>query len=206
MPGVDQILSLIVQQGADELRLVAGQTPVVLAAGALRRFTMSPTPDAVLRQLLGGLLTAERLAELERTGRAEFEHQAANGGRFSVALTLSDAVGLAATFALGSGRKILAPERPAQLEATPATTATSGASRLNELVEQALAVNASDVHLADGEPPYFRVDGRLQRAARAVPGAVEDYVELDERAPRRPSRAAAPWSSASRSARRSACE
>jgi twitching motility protein PilT len=191
MPGVDQILSVVVQQGANELRLGTDQTPVVLARGVPRRFTMSPTPDSVLRQLLGELLTAERVAELERTGRASFEHHAPNIGRFRVMLTAQAAGGFEATLVLaGTGDAVLA-ERLPKPEPTPATavsgvsrpaTAVSRASRLNELLERALAANASDVHLADGEPPYFRVDGRLERAPHAVHGAVEDFFELDERA------------------------
>ena len=49
MAGVDQILRAIVQQGADELRLLTDQAPLVLAGGSPRRFTMSPTPETVLR-------------------------------------------------------------------------------------------------------------------------------------------------------------
>jgi twitching motility protein PilT len=97
MAGVDQILHAIVQQGADELRLATDQTPLVFARGMPRRFTMSPTPQSVLEQLLGPLLTPERLAELERTGRAAFEYRAGSVGRFEVVLGRG-ATGLEANF------------------------------------------------------------------------------------------------------------
>jgi twitching motility protein PilT len=74
MSGIDQILSIIVQQGANELRLGTDQEPQVFAAGARRRFTMSSTPDGVLRQLLGDILTAERESELSGKGRIEFDY------------------------------------------------------------------------------------------------------------------------------------
>src|SRR6187455_3840273 len=102
MPGVDQILSAIVQQGADELRLVAEENPVVLAAGVPRRFTMAATPDGILRQLLGDLLNADRVRELDTAGRVEVEHHPKGLGRFGVTLTRGAEGRLTATFLRGA--------------------------------------------------------------------------------------------------------
>jgi len=174
MPGVDQILSAIVQQGADELRLVSDEVPVVLAAGAPRRFTMAATPDTTLRQLLGELLSADRSSELEATGRAAFEHHPKGLGPFGVVLALDAARRLEVTFRRGalapsaseaSPRPALAPAEPRPAAASPVAPGLVLHPRLHDLCEEAARVRASDIHLADGEPTYFRVDGRLQRVS-----------------------------------------
>jgi twitching motility protein PilT len=207
MAGVDQILRAIVQQGADELRLVTGQAPLVFARASPRRFTMSPTPDSVLRQLLSPLLTAERLAELERTGRVTFEYRAETAGAFDVILHRG-AAGLEAHFTLhgvttattatatatapeaaspGNARRDpsrTAVEPPAHVS-TDAATSTAGAAapvmtmtpRLLELVERAVMLRASDLHLSETEPPYLRVDGLLRRLDGLAPG-VASVLEL----------------------------
>src|SRR4051812_25989839 len=187
MAGVDQILRAIVQQGADELRLVTDQAPLVFARGSPRRFTMSPTPETVLRQLLSPLLTPERLAELERTGRVTFEYRAETAGTFDVALGRG-AAGLEAQFvthgasalpaepgATGNARRdptrvAVEPAVHTPSAAEPPLTAASADApavtmtpRLLELVEQAVSLRASDIHLSEGEPPYLRVDGQLRR-------------------------------------------
>jgi twitching motility protein PilT len=199
MAGVDQILHAIVQQGADELRLATDQAPLVFANGAARRFTMAPTPEPVLRQLLNQLLTAERLAMVERSVRVEFERDAGRAGRFVVAL-VRGAAGLEATFitaasaaarhpgAVSNPAEPAAPAPPVEVArgtaaGAPVARGTSEAEgvtvteRFIALVEQAAAARASDLHLAAAEPAYFRVDGRLER----VPGAeigLRAYLEL----------------------------
>src|SRR3954471_16078313 len=110
MAGVDQILRAIVQLGADELRLLTDQAPLVFARGLPLRFTMSPTPETVLRQLLSPLLTPERLAELERAGRVTFEYRAETAGAFDVALGRGT-TGLEAHFTLHGATAL--PAEPA---------------------------------------------------------------------------------------------
>ena len=187
MAGVDQILRVIVQQGADELRLATDQAPLVFGRGSPRRFTLSPTPETVLRQLLSPLLTPERLAELERTGRVTFEYRAETAGTFDVAFGRS-AAGLEAQFvthgasalpaepgATGNARRdppriAVEAAQPTPSAAEPSLAAASADApavtmtpRLLELVEQAVSLRASDIHLSEGEPPYLRVDGQLRR-------------------------------------------
>lgn len=200
MAGVDQILSAIVQQGADELRLGTDQSPVVLAMGATRRFTMSPTSDAVLRQLLGELLSSQRLGELDSQRRCSFEHTVLNVGQFQVTLIARQSGGIDATFLRsGIARSAVAQPTPKHTNDinAPAVTlsqqlntnsaqasppSTMGELRctdaLRDIVEQANRLHASDIHLADGQRPYFRVDGRLSMAPNLIEGQVTDYFEI----------------------------
>jgi twitching motility protein PilT len=197
MAGVDQILHAIVQQGADEVRFVSDQAPLVFARGVQRRFSMAPTPEALLRQLLSQLLTAERLAELERASHVGFEYQAGTVGRFGVALARGPH-GLEATFVAGGAVPARAPEAapralesaprapspdraadpsPAPTEAPPDAPAVAVTPRLVALVERAVAARASDVHLADGEQPRLRIDGQLEELGGVEPG-IAGYLEL----------------------------
>ncbi|HWP08864.1 MAG TPA: PilT/PilU family type 4a pilus ATPase [Polyangiaceae bacterium] len=192
MPGVDQILSAITQQGADELRLTSDEVPVVLAAGLPRRFTMASTPEATLRQLLGELLSPERQRELETSRLVEFEHHPKNLGRFAVTLLLDSERRLQATFRRGAPGMAVrsegaspAPALPAGSEraATPPVTSPQSASleldpRLVELCVEAARLRASDIHIADGEPTFLRIDGRLERVSEARDG-VRSYLRLD---------------------------
>jgi twitching motility protein PilT len=227
--GVDQILHAIVQQGADELRLASDQAPLVFARGVPRHFSMSPTPETVLRSLLGPLLTADRLAELERTGRSAFEYRAGSVGRFEGVLgrgqhgleakftALGETAARSAELAppvvrSGARSETAAPSatparavEPTSPKATSSTElSTSGAPRAPapraagqaappaerpadlptiamtqsfvELVEQAVAARASDLHLSESEAPYLRVDGQLRRT-EASPG-VAPYLDI----------------------------
>jgi twitching motility protein PilT len=56
-----------------------------------------------------------------------------------------------------------APIRSGTAEAVAAPRASAGSPRLAELVRAALALRASDLHLAEGEWPSVRVDSALQR-------------------------------------------
>ena len=188
MPGVDQILSAIVQQGADELRLASDEPPIVLAAGVPLRFTMAPTPELTLRQLLGELLGAERMGVLEAAGRVDFEHHPKALGRFAVTLTFGAERRLAATFFRGTrvsagGEPQVARAAPAALASVTAGTAPAASplgltARLLDLCEQASRLRASDIHLADAQPTYFRIDGRLERVSGARQG-IGEHLELD---------------------------
>jgi twitching motility protein PilT len=185
MPGIDQVLSIIVQQGANELRLGTDQEPQVFAMGARRRFTMSSTPDAALRQLLGDILSVERESELSGKGRVQFDYDAGGIGQFQVFLSARSDSGFSITFIQSSKRAGKAAATIDQTAAaavepsTPSTQTTPQATKpleyrtleqpqvncsagLLELVERATMSRASDIHLADGQVPCLRVDGRLK--------------------------------------------
>ena len=65
MARIDSLLSIVVQQGADELRLGTDRDPRMFAAGVPRRLTVPSTSEETLRTLLGDTLAADRLAEMQ---------------------------------------------------------------------------------------------------------------------------------------------
>jgi twitching motility protein PilT len=205
MSGVDQILSVVVQQGANELRLGTDQEPQVFAHGARRRFTMSPTPDSVLRQLLGEIFSAEREAELAKLPRLGFDYEAHGIGRFQVQISRRASGGMDVVFLQSAGRG--APVR-AKLEPSDASVVEvnkrpgPGAAgtlvqmtpdvhpvevtpqreynpRFAQLIEQAVLSRASDLHLADGQPAFLRVDGRLRTLSEQPIPSVSELFGLD---------------------------
>ncbi|HEX3344404.1 MAG TPA: hypothetical protein VHS09_07510, partial [Polyangiaceae bacterium] len=71
MARVDSLLSILAQQGANELRLGTDKEPKMLAFGAAKRLSIPTTPEDTLRELLGEILTPEREQALKAQGRVE---------------------------------------------------------------------------------------------------------------------------------------
>jgi twitching motility protein PilT len=195
MAGIDQILSLLVEQGANELRLGTDREPQMFVMGTPRRLSMAATPEFVLRQLLGEMLSKERDQELERARHLVFEYDAAGLGQFHVSLVRRDGDGFDVTM-LHSGRAgrsgakapreppgVPEPSQPQATTATPSEHVVShsrltATPRLCALVERAAATRASDIHLTDGAPPYLRVDGRLQLLRDEPSEGLDRWLEL----------------------------
>lgn len=188
MAGVDQILHAIVQQGADEVRFVSEQTPLVFARGVQRRFSMAPTPEPVLKQLLSQLLTPERLAELERAGQVGFEYQAGTVGRFGALLARGPS-GLEATFVAGGAIPVRVAASASAATAHPASPSGASAASLDAAVPHAasptgaFAEHERVAHSRDAPPveraPLAVTPRLLELVERAVAGRASD-VHLSE--------------------------
>ena len=207
MPGIDQILSIVSQQGADELRLAADEEPQVFASGLRKRFVMSATSEPVLRHLLGDLVSGEREIQLAATGHLQFEYRAKGIGRFQVTLETRHDKRLEVVFTTASAPR---PEEPkpqpalttdapihpiaaeisplaSSLATQPLDTSSVNADpggactfELENLVTQAIEARASDIHLADNEPVYLRIDGQLQRLASASSLRVDSFLSFGD--------------------------
>lgn len=198
MPGIDQILSVVVKQGANELRLATNREPSVFAQGTRLRFTMAPTSNAVLRQLLGNILSPERDLELTQKRQLAFEYHLAKVGDFKVKASSRGSDELEVTFSLTSTLTAPTTAAPAPIRPAPdlpnsvaAPSSVDGArvaaeptctQLLVELVQLARQAHASDLHLADGEVPYLRVDGRLRPVSNFTAVQVADAFRLDKSA------------------------
>jgi len=202
MRGIDQILSFLVQDGADELRLSTDEEPEAFARGARRHFSMAKTPDSVLRHLLGDLLSREREAQLAAQRALDFVYEASGVGVFDVCLQTRTDGGLAITFTRSSTEMLPPPSQAATVagstgRAPPPGTRTTGSGeadppasggsltytpQLQSIVEQAALRKASDIHLTDHEPVYIRVDGHLMRLESAPSTALHDLFQLDGQA------------------------
>ncbi len=185
MPQIDSLLALVDSQGANELRLGSDKAPAMLASGSPKKLTIPATSTDTLRELFGELLDETRLAQLDRLGRVEFAHEASRAGRYRVTVTKRPGVLLAFdAILLKSNEPIAAaivaappapraappPPPPQAPTAAPSPNAASGSAGtaayrsgggLMDLVQRALSMGASDLHLADREPPMARIHGQI---------------------------------------------
>jgi len=186
MARVDSLLSIVVQQGANELRLGTDREPKMLAFGTPKRLAIPSTSEDTLRELLGEILTGEREQAMRAGGRVDVRYEAAGLGAFQVKLLgraegAFDAVFLRETRPSPGGAlpAMAPPTAPPVAPATPGASATTVATQsFVELVATAAALRASDIHLLDGACPIVRVDGSLRRLAEA-PVALLPLLSLD---------------------------
>ncbi|MFS8069505.1 MAG: ATPase, T2SS/T4P/T4SS family, partial [Byssovorax sp.] len=197
MARIDSLLNLVDRQGANELRIGADREPQMFAEGTPKRLTMPKTSMETVRELLGELLPEDRERVLVEQGQVQFVHDTPGSGSFRVTLTRRgppsatlelDAVFLRArskqaappppmrttTPTLVVEREPRAAEAPAEIASPPRAAATSADAgpELAALIARAAALQASDVHLMEGEAPVVRIDGHL----RALTG--EPVVDL----------------------------
>lgn len=191
MARIDSLLAIVVDQGANELRLGSDREPKMFAHGTPKKLHLPPMPEQTIRELLGELVSGERAAALEARRPVEVTHDAGALGRFHVTLTSREGGGIDVLFILGGKRpgapppgtaqattaaqpapapsetERAAPLPPAQpveprrTASTPRPFVIGLASPAASLVARAVSMAASDLHLLDGEPPAVRVAGTL---------------------------------------------
>ncbi len=200
MSRVDSLLSILSQQGANELRLGTDREPKMLAFGTPKRLSIPSTPEDTLRELLGDILDTEREQAVKAHGRVDFTYEAAGIGAFQVRLTARPGGGFDAVFLKQASRRAapvapppVAPAATAPAAApaavqyaqaapvayappAPLTMAGAGArdassDALTQLIGAAFSMRASDLHLTHGASPVLRVDGTLRNLG-------EDPVDL----------------------------
>ncbi len=166
MPRIDPLLRMIVQQGGTEMRLAANEAPSLFHGKTQLRLFLPPMGEALLREMVLELAPADQAALMHAGQTAGFSHLDAELGGFEVEASVAD--GVRATL-----RRQVQAEAPSEVpgpiapltDATPPTRPTrrgKGATpALYALLEAAVQRGATDLHLADGEPPRVRVDGRL---------------------------------------------
>jgi twitching motility protein PilT len=189
MARVNSLLSIVVDQGANELRLASDREPKMFALGAPRRLSIPAMTDDTVRAFLGEILADETASALAEQGRAEVRYEAEGIGTFHVALARHGEQGVSAVF-LRAGSA--APRATNAAVATPSSNAPAaeraesvpsvepalGAepaphpspralphAELAALVARAASMRASDLHLTDGESPTVRIDGVLRKLA-----------------------------------------
>ena len=60
MARIDSLFAIVVQQGANELRVGSDREPKMLAHGTAKRLQMPVTTEETLRELLGDILSPAR--------------------------------------------------------------------------------------------------------------------------------------------------
>jgi twitching motility protein PilT len=72
-----------------------------------------------------------------------------------------------------------APEKGSSLLVTPQLE-LSPSPALEQLIQEAFARHATDIHLSDGQPIFYRVHGKLSRLGHGPMDSVSDFFHLSE--------------------------
>lgn len=187
---LDNLVKVVLSLGGDRLRLQTGQAPAAFAGSRSLRLTLPAASSSMLRAVCGEMGSLHA-ASPPKDDDSCFVYAASDGTRFEVKIrgVLADhgsaSVLVARLEAPGAGEPPPPEPAPAveQREpsardaplATQASTlaAPSGAldPELASLIIAAIAAGASDLHLTEGAPPMFRVQGRLQAFEGPAPAA-----------------------------------
>jgi len=180
MARIDRILSIVADQGANELRVGTDREPKMLAYGSVKKLSIPSTSEEMLRDLLGEILAPDREEAMRARGRVDVVYEAGGLGAYQVSLTSRADHGFDAVFRKSSARAISAahvvhepmpasgPHLAAPVVAPPSAHGVTEADlvatpMLSELVAHAAQRRASDLHLCDNEPATLRIDGKLVR-------------------------------------------
>src|SRR5258708_7755704 len=160
MAGIDSILRIVAQNAADELRLGTDEAPRMFRRGAPLKLSIPVTSELTLRHLLGPLLDEAGEAEPGRGGTIERPPLLARAAFRMTLVRRAGGRGFDVVFARGGeparAEARIAPARAIEEPPAPPTTGTRSAApqpALSSLLERAVAMRASDLHLAAGEPP-----------------------------------------------------
>jgi twitching motility protein PilT len=117
--GIDSLLRLVIQQGADELRVGVDREPKMFARGAPKRLSMPATSAETLRTLLGELLEPRQEQRLRERGVHETVYDAAALGAFRVKLIATAEGGFEAVFLHGPTHGLALAVDTAEASAIP---------------------------------------------------------------------------------------
>src|SRR4051794_16955281 len=87
MARIDSLLAIVVQQGANELRVGTDREPRMLAHGSPKRLQMPVTSEETLRELLGDILSPAREQAMRDRGRVDAAYTTEAGNAFSLSMT-----------------------------------------------------------------------------------------------------------------------
>ena len=174
MARIDPLLKMIVAQGGNQMVLRAHEQPQLFHSGSPLRLFLPPMAASLIEGMITPLLDADARATFSADEDTEFTHENKEFGTFVIRVS-----NLGPKIAVRIERRSEVADEaepptaakpmgaPGITRATRSTTLKTPAgprivpSKLAGLIEMALARGASDIHLADAEPPVMRVDGRL---------------------------------------------
>jgi twitching motility protein PilT len=159
MAGIDALLKVLVANEGDELVLRLGQAPRLLKDGAQLRYFFPDISESMHAHLFAGVLDETCKAELEKNGSSQRSYASAELGEYRVTFR-GPTGGDVRLVRVASNNAAQAPTtKPAP---QPVTQEQKQPGDVEAMLEEASSMGASDLHLAVGEAPVVRVDGRLQ--------------------------------------------
>ncbi len=167
MPRIDSLLAIVVQQGANELRIRSDDEPKMFARGAPRRLSLPKMSEETLRELLGELCGDHASASLSSTGRHDVTYDAPSIGVFAVGLSRAPDGPLEARF-----QWIRAPKKDVSEASEPTSEApdvgAEPARAVASVPEPAVASSDSRTSEGPSEPSLGARTGFAAHAELAV--------------------------------------
>jgi twitching motility protein PilT len=118
MARIDSLLSIVVDQGANELRIATGREPKMFAYGIAKRLNIPAMGEDMVRELMGEILSPEREVTLRSKGRFESPYTSEKVGVFQVSVAQRPE-GLEAVFLRAGGARAGAVNKVATNEPLP---------------------------------------------------------------------------------------
>jgi twitching motility protein PilT len=189
MPQLDRLLSVMVSNRAEALRLVENELASLVKDGATVPLTKQALGATQLLGLLREIAPPDAMRRLDEGTPAEFQYRSGDGvfnaratnegGKWMAAIT-AGAAATTPTMPVGAGRptpSMAASRVPAAPAASTATKVQAGEDStarmaMDNLLRQLVEQGGSDLHLRCGEPPILRRHGEMVR--------LEDEPPLDD--------------------------
>src|SRR5687767_2060321 len=189
MPQLDRLLSVMVSNRAEALRLVENELASLVKDGTAVPLTKQPLGASHLLGLLREIAPPDAMRRLDEGAPAEFQYQSGDGvfnasatnegGRWTAAITVGvTGGGQAPTPAFTSAVGRPAPA-PASSRVPPPPVASSNGvyvgedttarAAIDSLLRQLVEQSGSDLHLRCGEPPILRRHGEMVRLGEQAP-------------------------------------
>ena len=171
MAQLDKLLAQIALRGARGLVLEPGKPPLLeLAGSGTAPLLPNALPSPVLEVLAQEVLPAYLVEGWQKSGQAQFQHEA-NGTLFRIRLSRGhDGLALRAEPEAGDGLALPAPPtplrsvpsepKPAPIQPVP--DANGSLDFAKGLFRALLAQHGSDLHLTSYEMPLIRIHGELE--------------------------------------------
>jgi len=154
MARIDSLLAIVVEQGANELRIGSDREPKMFAHGTPKKLNIPAMPEQTIRELLGDIITPDRATALAGRKPVEATHDAGALGSFHVTMTSREGGGLDVLFLRG-GKRGAPPPPSAPAAASPVPSPAPASDGASGARVEAHAPPATVIHVADGaaRPP-----------------------------------------------------
>ena len=169
MAAVDSLLRALLRHGMDGLVLEPGRLPRLKRAGEEHEVTQTVLDGGRIALLLQEIAPPGRVGAPEGAARVEFEHSL--DGRVFRFQAAAGPEGWSATAAPAPPAPVTAPAPALVSPSSPATSRPI--TGILPLLEEMLALGASDLHLATDHRPRVRVHGDLEELPGWEPLASE---------------------------------
>ena len=185
MPQLDRLLSVMVSNRAEALRLVENELASLVKDGATMPLTKQALGATQLLGLLREIAPPDAVRRLDEGSPAEFQYKSGDGvfnaratnagGKWIAAIT-TGGNGAASAVTSGVGRPTptsassrVAPPPVASSNGVYVGDDTTARAAIDNLLRQLVEQSGSDLHLRCGEPPILRRHGEMVRLDEQAP-------------------------------------